>query len=103
MVSLYCNCFYAHKPELAVRRIEAIGYQMYDGRPRFDNHLEAIEFIYKDFWSEIFKISEHNSLVFPPILQLTLGFFLTVAIITRDDQLPLSQASSTVATYLGPP
>ncbi|PPD69245.1 hypothetical protein GOBAR_DD33879 [Gossypium barbadense] len=27
MVSTYCNRFYANKPELAARRIEAIGYQ----------------------------------------------------------------------------
>ncbi|MBA0699173.1 hypothetical protein Goari_000830 [Gossypium aridum] len=28
MVSTYCNRFYANKPELAARRIEAIGYQV---------------------------------------------------------------------------
>ncbi|CAM8914638.1 unnamed protein product [Rhodiola kirilowii] len=28
MVSSYCNSFYANKPELAARRIEAIGYQV---------------------------------------------------------------------------
>lgn len=28
MVSSYCNRFYADKPELAARRIEAIGYQI---------------------------------------------------------------------------
>ncbi|OMO55300.1 Transport protein particle (TRAPP) component [Corchorus olitorius] len=115
MVSTYCNRFYANKPELAARRIEAIGYQvghqlserklsipyrrdavwilgermlvvgfynqevfafvvllgiavivisgvpfkcdrMYTmERPRFSDHLEAIKFICKDFWSELFK------------------------------------------------
>lgn len=28
MVSSYCNRFYANKPDLAARRIEAIGYQV---------------------------------------------------------------------------
>lgn len=28
MVSSYCDRFYANKPELAARRIEAIGYQV---------------------------------------------------------------------------
>ncbi|KAK4851017.1 hypothetical protein QYF36_011810 [Acer negundo] len=28
MFSTYCNRFYANKPELAARRIEAIGYQV---------------------------------------------------------------------------
>ena len=28
MVASYCNRFYANKPELAARRIEAIGYQV---------------------------------------------------------------------------
>lgn len=28
MVACYCNRFYANKPELAARRIEAIGYQV---------------------------------------------------------------------------
>ncbi|KAI6684742.1 hypothetical protein NL676_030655 [Syzygium grande] len=63
MVSSYCNRFYADKPELAARRIEAIGYQVglqlserYTmERPRFSDHLEAIKFICKDFWSEVFK------------------------------------------------
>ncbi|MBA0873373.1 hypothetical protein Goshw_001226 [Gossypium schwendimanii] len=88
MVSTYCNRFYANKPELAARRIEAIGYQVghqlservdvvcrlrhqhliYHGafknlvvarytmeRPRFSDHLEAIKFICKDFWFELFK------------------------------------------------
>ncbi|PKI42120.1 trafficking protein particle complex subunit 6B [Punica granatum] len=63
MVSSYCNRFYADKPELAARRIEAIGYQVGHQlserytmeRPRFIDHLEAIKFICKDFWSEIFK------------------------------------------------
>lgn len=63
MVSAYCNRFYATKPELAARRIEAIGYQVGHQlserytmeRPRFSDHLEAIKFICKDFWSEIFK------------------------------------------------
>lgn len=63
MVSSYCNRFYADKPELAARRIEAIGYQVGHQlserytmeRPRFSDHLEAIKFICKDFWSELFK------------------------------------------------
>ncbi|KAH7543172.1 hypothetical protein FEM48_Zijuj02G0155100 [Ziziphus jujuba var. spinosa] len=63
MVSTYCNRFYANKPELAARRIEAIGYQVGHQlserytmeRPRFNDHLEAIKFICKDFWSELFK------------------------------------------------
>ncbi|EEF49741.1 trafficking protein particle complex subunit 6B isoform X1 [Ricinus communis] len=63
MVSSYCNRFDANKPELAGRRIEAIGYQVGHQlaerytmeRPRFSDHLEAIKFICKDFWSEVFK------------------------------------------------
>ncbi|KAM7272524.1 hypothetical protein ACFE04_027187 [Oxalis oulophora] len=63
MVSTYCNRFYANKPELAARRIEAIGYQVGHQlserytmeRLRFSDHLEAIKFICKDFWSELFK------------------------------------------------
>ncbi|KAI3930222.1 hypothetical protein MKW92_048926 [Papaver armeniacum] len=63
MVSAYSNRFYANKPELAARRIEAIGYQVGHQlserytmeRPRFSDHLEAIKFICKDFWSELFK------------------------------------------------
>ncbi|KAL6989585.1 hypothetical protein U1Q18_015338 [Sarracenia purpurea var. burkii] len=63
IVSSYCNRFYANKPELAARRIEAIGYQVGHQlserytmeRPRFTDHLEAIKFICKDFWSELFK------------------------------------------------
>ncbi|KAF7805162.1 trafficking protein particle complex subunit 6B [Senna tora] len=63
MVASYCNRFYANKPDLAARRIEAIGYQVGHQlserytmeRPRFSDHLEAIKFICKDFWSEIFK------------------------------------------------
>lgn len=63
MVSTYCDRFYSTKPELAARRIEAIGYQVglqlseryTTERPRFTDHLEAIKFICKDFWSELFK------------------------------------------------
>ncbi|GAV82202.1 TRAPP domain-containing protein [Cephalotus follicularis] len=63
MVTTYCNRFYANKPELAARRIEAIGFQVGHQlserytmeRPRFSDHLEAIKFICKDFWSELFK------------------------------------------------
>ncbi|KAL4370143.1 hypothetical protein AHAS_Ahas06G0036300 [Arachis hypogaea] len=63
MVASYCNRFYANKPELAARRIEAIGYQVGHQlserytmeRPRFSDHLEAIKFICKDFWTELFK------------------------------------------------
>ncbi|XP_039790604.1 trafficking protein particle complex subunit 6b-like isoform X1 [Panicum virgatum] len=63
MVAAYCGRFYAVKPELAARRIEAIGFQVGHQlserytmeRPRFSDHLEAIKFICKDFWSELFK------------------------------------------------
>nr|XP_043623374.1 trafficking protein particle complex subunit 6B-like [Erigeron canadensis] len=63
IVSSYCTRFYANKPELASLRIEAIGYQVgYQlaerytmERPRFNDHLEAIKFICKEFWSELFK------------------------------------------------
>ncbi|KAF5453930.1 hypothetical protein F2P56_023639, partial [Juglans regia] len=63
MVSSYCDRFYANKPELAARRIEAIGFQVGHQlserytmeRPRFSDNLEAIKFICKDFWSELFK------------------------------------------------
>ncbi|XP_076896357.1 uncharacterized protein LOC143624590 [Bidens hawaiensis] len=59
IVSSYSNVLYATKPELAARRIEAIGYQLSERytmeRPRFSDHLEAIKFICKDFWSELFK------------------------------------------------
>ncbi|XP_047339166.1 trafficking protein particle complex subunit 6b [Impatiens glandulifera] len=63
IVSMYSNRFYANKPDLAARRIEAIGYQVGHQlserytmeRPRFSDHLEAIKFICKDFWSELFK------------------------------------------------
>uniref|UniRef100_A0A803PT00 Trafficking protein particle complex subunit 6B n=1 Tax=Cannabis sativa TaxID=3483 RepID=A0A803PT00_CANSA len=63
MVSTYSNRFYANKPDLAAHSIEAIGYQVglqlserYTmDRSRFGDHLEAIKFICKDFWSELFK------------------------------------------------
>ncbi|KAE8010115.1 hypothetical protein FH972_006508 [Carpinus fangiana] len=63
MVSSYCDPFYANKPELAARRIEAIGFQVGHQlsewytmeRPWFSDHLEAIKFICKDFWSKLFK------------------------------------------------
>ncbi|AQK43355.1 Transport protein particle component, Bet3 containing protein [Zea mays] len=63
MVAVYCGGLYAAKPELAARRIEAIGFQVGHQlserytmeRPRFSDHLEAIKFICKDFWSELFK------------------------------------------------
>ncbi|KAF3972949.1 hypothetical protein CMV_003590 [Castanea mollissima] len=63
MVSSYCDRFYANEPDLAARRIEAIGFQVglqlserYTmERPCFSDHLEAIKFICKDFWSELFK------------------------------------------------
>ncbi|XP_020959866.1 trafficking protein particle complex subunit 6B-like isoform X2 [Arachis ipaensis] len=82
VVSCYCNRFYPNKHDLAARRIEAIGYQvghqlservrartiiLLDDhlssqckrytmeRPRFNDHLEAIKFICKDFWLELFK------------------------------------------------
>ncbi|XP_074292747.1 uncharacterized protein LOC141619626 [Silene latifolia] len=63
MVSSYCDRFYVNKPDLAARRIEAIGYQVGHQlserytmeRPRFTDHLDAIKFLCKDFWSEVFK------------------------------------------------
>ncbi|XP_042436187.1 trafficking protein particle complex subunit 6b-like [Zingiber officinale] len=63
MVSAYGRRFYATKPELAAHRIEAIGYQVGHQlierytmeRPRFNDHLEVIKFICKDFWQELFK------------------------------------------------
>ncbi|KAJ6814290.1 putative trafficking protein particle complex subunit 6B [Iris pallida] len=63
MVRAYWIRFFSSKPELAARRIEAIGYQVGHQlserytmeRPRFSDHLEAIKFICKDFWSELFK------------------------------------------------
>ncbi|EYU21841.1 hypothetical protein ABFS83_09G071000 [Erythranthe nasuta] len=63
IVSSYCRGIYANKPELAAPRIESIGFQVGHrlterytmDRPRFTDHLEAIKFICKDFWSELFK------------------------------------------------
>ncbi|XP_078170904.1 transport protein particle (TRAPP) component [Carex rostrata] len=63
MVSAYSTRFYSSKPDVAARRIEAIGYQVGHQlserytmeRPRFADHLEAIKFICKDFWTEVFK------------------------------------------------
>ncbi|KAG6437503.1 hypothetical protein SASPL_102421 [Salvia splendens] len=63
IVLSYCSGFYANKPELAARRIEAIGFQVGHqlserytmDRPRFTDNLDAIKFICKDFWSELFK------------------------------------------------
>ncbi|KAI0488847.1 hypothetical protein KFK09_028686 [Dendrobium nobile] len=63
MVSAFCHKFYSAEPELAARRIEAIGYQVGHQLverytmdcPRFTDHLEAIKFICKEFWSELFK------------------------------------------------
>ncbi|KAL3516191.1 hypothetical protein ACH5RR_023093 [Cinchona calisaya] len=66
IVSSYCNGFYANKPELAARRIEAIGFQVGHQlserytMPRFSDHLEAIKFICKDFWPELFKKQVDN-------------------------------------------
>nr|XP_043628801.1 trafficking protein particle complex subunit 6b-like isoform X2 [Erigeron canadensis] len=63
IVSSYSNVVYANKPDLAAHRIEAIGFHVGHQlserytmeRPRFSDHLEAIKFICKDFWSELFK------------------------------------------------
>ncbi|EPS73874.1 trafficking protein [Genlisea aurea] len=68
IVSSYCSGSFADKPELAAPRIEAIGFQVGHqlserytmDRPRFTDHLEAIKFICKDFWSEIFKKNIDN-------------------------------------------
>lgn len=49
MVSTYCNRFYANKPELAARRIEAIGYQVghqLSERYNFLNLILAPNFIF---------------------------------------------------------
>ncbi|KAH7293701.1 hypothetical protein KP509_28G037500 [Ceratopteris richardii] len=67
-VEAYCRRLHPTKPELAGRRIEAIGYQVglqlaeryTKERPRFTDHLEAIKFICKDFWVEIFKKQVDN-------------------------------------------
>ncbi|BBN00259.1 trafficking protein particle complex subunit 6 [Marchantia polymorpha subsp. ruderalis] len=63
LVHTYCMRLHPTKPELAARRIEAIGFQVglqlaeryTKERPRFADHLEAIKFICKDFWAEVFK------------------------------------------------
>ncbi|XP_020267603.1 trafficking protein particle complex subunit 6B [Asparagus officinalis] len=63
MVILYSQRLYSSKPDLAARRIESIGFQLGHQlsdrytmeRPRFTDHLEAIKFICKDFWFELFK------------------------------------------------
>eukprot|EP00250_Pteridium_aquilinum_P032880 c487_g1_i1 orf=108-653(+) len=68
MVEAYCRRLHPSKPELAGRRIEAIGFQVglqlaeryTKERPRFGDHLEAIKFICKDFWSELFKKQVDN-------------------------------------------
>lgn len=68
MVATYCNRLHPSKPELAGRRIEAIGFQVglqlaeryTKERPRFGDHLEVIKFICKDFWAEIFKKQVDN-------------------------------------------
>lgn len=45
-------------------------------RPRFSDHLEAIKFICKDFWSELFKKqidnlkTNHRVCFIPPIVHL---------------------------------
>lgn len=63
LVATYCKRLLPTKPDLAARRIEAIGYQVglqlaeryTKDRPRFADHLEVIKFICKDFWAEVFK------------------------------------------------
>ncbi|KAL2651497.1 hypothetical protein R1flu_019625 [Riccia fluitans] len=63
LVHTYATRLHPTKPELAARRIEAIGFQVglqlaeryTKERPRFGDHLEAIKFICKDFWAEVFK------------------------------------------------
>ncbi|EFJ20859.1 hypothetical protein SELMODRAFT_168418 [Selaginella moellendorffii] len=63
MVATYCDRLHSSKPDLAARRIEAIGFQVGQqlaerytrDRPRFTDHLEVIKFICKDFWAEVFK------------------------------------------------
>ncbi|GAQ89824.1 transport protein particle (TRAPP) component [Klebsormidium nitens] len=56
------------RPELAGRRVEAIGFQVGQQlveratkeRPRFADHLEVIKFICKDLWSDVFKKQVDN-------------------------------------------
>eukprot|EP00475_Leptophrys_vorax_P031171 TRINITY_DN4714_c0_g1_i1.p1 TRINITY_DN4714_c0_g1~~TRINITY_DN4714_c0_g1_i1.p1 ORF type:complete len:193 (+),score=3.14 TRINITY_DN4714_c0_g1_i1:136-714(+) len=56
------------RPELAGRRIEAIGFQVGQqlverftkDRARFTDHLDVIKFICKDFWAEVFKKQVDN-------------------------------------------
>ncbi|CAM6101974.1 unnamed protein product [Calypogeia fissa] len=69
LVHTYCSRLHPTKPDLAARRIEAIGFQVglqlaerYTNkeRPRFGDHLEAIKFICKDFWTEVFKKQVDN-------------------------------------------
>lgn len=56
------------RPELAGRRIEAIGFQVGQqlverftrDRTRFSDHLDVIKFICKDFWAEVFKKQVDN-------------------------------------------
>jgi len=68
LVATYCKRLHPTKPDLAARRIEAIGYQVglqlaeryTKERPRFGDHLEAIKFICKDFWAEVFKKQVDN-------------------------------------------
>ncbi|CAK9207831.1 unnamed protein product [Sphagnum troendelagicum] len=68
LVATYCKRLHPNKPELAARRIEAIGYQVglqlaeryTKERPRFADHLEAIKFICKDFWAEVFRKQVDN-------------------------------------------
>eukprot|EP00897_Mesotaenium_endlicherianum_P003579 jgi/Mesen1/3249/ME000187S02411 len=57
-----------NRPELAGRRIEAIGFQVGQQlverytkeRPRFTDHLDVIKFICKDFWVEVFHKQVDN-------------------------------------------
>ncbi|KAG0590457.1 hypothetical protein M758_1G108700 [Ceratodon purpureus] len=68
LVATYCKRLHPTKPDLAGRRIEAIGYQVglqlaeryTRERPRFTDHLESIKFICKDFWAEVFKKQVDN-------------------------------------------
>eukprot|EP00271_Cylindrocystis_brebissonii_P015803 TRINITY_DN38832_c0_g1_i1.p1 TRINITY_DN38832_c0_g1~~TRINITY_DN38832_c0_g1_i1.p1 ORF type:complete len:190 (+),score=30.43 TRINITY_DN38832_c0_g1_i1:209-778(+) len=67
LVDLYQRTLSA-RPELAGRRVEAIGFQVGQqlaerytkDRPRFGDNLEVIKFICKEFWVEVFSKQVDN-------------------------------------------
>eukprot|EP00850_Spirogloea_muscicola_P008061 SM000042S15328 [mRNA] locus=s42:363418:364849:- [translate_table: standard] len=68
LVAAYGGMLGGGRPDLAGRRIEAIGFQVGQQlaerytkeRPRFADHLDVIKFICKDFWAELFKKQVDN-------------------------------------------